>query len=158
MIYNSKDGRESRSFSTLDWLAKLVTHVPNKWEQMVRYYGYYSNKSRGIRKKEARDDSEDVIIDETPVSKKMFRKNWARLIQKIYQVDPLLCKICKNEMRIISFIEKPDVIKKILQHLGLWDIRNTGPPEKPSPTYDIPELTYDNAFSQEIPDDFYYWS
>jgi len=23
-------------------------------------------------------------------------------------------------MRIISFIDQPDVIKKILQHLGLW--------------------------------------
>ena len=24
-------------------------------------------------------------------------------------------------MRIISFIDQPDVIKKILQHLGLWE-------------------------------------
>jgi len=32
----------------LDWLAQLFTHIPNKGEQMVRYYGYYSNKSRGI--------------------------------------------------------------------------------------------------------------
>ena len=24
-------------------------------------------------------------------------------------------------MRIISFIDQPDVIKKILEHLGLWE-------------------------------------
>jgi hypothetical protein len=29
-------------------LAQLVTHIPNKGEQMVRYYGYYSNNSRKI--------------------------------------------------------------------------------------------------------------
>jgi hypothetical protein len=25
-------------FDALDWLAQLVTHIPNKGEQMVRYY------------------------------------------------------------------------------------------------------------------------
>ena len=51
VIYRSKDGRTSKTFDALDWLAQLVTHIPNKGEQMVRYYGYYSNKSRGMRKK-----------------------------------------------------------------------------------------------------------
>ncbi|MBS4032259.1 MAG: hypothetical protein KGZ63_12695 [Clostridiales bacterium] len=31
----------------MDWLAHLITHIPNKGEQMARYYGYYSNKARG---------------------------------------------------------------------------------------------------------------
>ncbi|MFK5952761.1 MAG: transposase [Desulfobacterium sp.] len=35
----------------LDWLAKLVTHIPSRYEQTIRYYGWYSNKSRGMRKK-----------------------------------------------------------------------------------------------------------
>jgi hypothetical protein len=30
----------------------MCSHVLNKEEQMVRYYGYYSNVSRGKRKKE----------------------------------------------------------------------------------------------------------
>ena len=29
----------------------MVTYIPNKGEQMVRYCGYYSNKSHGMRKK-----------------------------------------------------------------------------------------------------------
>jgi hypothetical protein len=47
VIYESKDGRTSKTFDALDWLAQLTTHIPGKNEQMVRYYGYYSNKSRG---------------------------------------------------------------------------------------------------------------
>ena len=31
-------------------------------------------------------------------------------------------------MRIISFIEEPDVIKDILLHLNLWVVRNHDPP------------------------------
>jgi len=69
-------------------LAQLVTHIPNKGEQMVRYYGFYSNKSRGLRKKAGTDDAVPALI-ESEVSPKEFRKNWAGLIQKIYNVDPI---------------------------------------------------------------------
>ena len=29
---------------------------------------------------------------------------WARLIQKIYEVDPLVCPKCQGQMKIIFFI------------------------------------------------------
>ena len=95
------------------------------------------------------------------------RQNWARLIQKIYEVDPLICPKCQGQMKIISIIDIFEIIDKILRvtfrlkHLNLWDIRNHDPPEV-EPVY-LPELTYvedsdyDNSGSQ-IPvfDDF--WS
>jgi len=56
VIYQSKDGRERKVFPALDWLAQLTTHIPNSREQMVRYYGFYSNKSRGQRIKAKQDD------------------------------------------------------------------------------------------------------
>lgn len=43
---------------------------------------YYSNKSRGLRKKSGLDDAVPALID-AEVFAKGFRKNWARLIQKI---------------------------------------------------------------------------
>ena len=45
---------------------------------------------------------------------------WARLIRKVYEVDPLTCPRCKGTMRIIALIEEPEVIQRILTHLGLW--------------------------------------
>jgi len=74
--------KTTKTFDALDWLAQLVTHIPNKGEQMVRYYGYYSNKSRGMRIKAGKDDEVPALID-SAISRKAFRKNWARLIQKI---------------------------------------------------------------------------
>jgi hypothetical protein len=35
---------------------------------------------------------------------KIFRRNWARLIQKIYEVHPLICPKCNGTMRIVSNI------------------------------------------------------
>ena len=31
-------------------------------------------------------------------------------------------------MRIIAFLERPEVVEKILRHLGLWDSRTPRPP------------------------------
>lgn len=45
------------------------------------------------------------------------RRHWAQLIQKVYEVDPLLCSRCEGPMRVIAFIEQADVICKILKHL-----------------------------------------
>ncbi len=47
-------------------LAQLVTHIPNKGERMVRYYSYYSNKSRGMRKKACSDDQVPALVGRQP--------------------------------------------------------------------------------------------
>lgn len=100
---------------------------------------------RGLRRKAGSDDAVPALI-EPILTSHAFRKNWARLIQKIYHVGPLLCPKCQGTMKIISFIEWPDVIRKILVHLNLWDIRNHDPP--PKTHVQFPELTYDDTYSQ----------
>jgi len=143
VIYRSKDGTEEKVFDALEWLAAMCSHVPNKGEQMVRYYGYYSNVSRGKRKKEDNDELIPPIL-EPDGSSKEFRRNWARLIQKIYEVDPFTCAKCQGKMRIIAFIEDEEVIKKILNHRGLWEIKQRPPPKSTGP----PEYSIDYSVSQ----------
>ena len=138
VIYKAKDGGTTKTFMATDWLAHLIIHLPNKGEQMVRYYGYYSNKVRGMRKKADSDMLVPALID-TEISKKAFSKNWSRLIQKIYHADPLVCPKCAGKMRIISFIEEPDVIKAILLHLDLWVVRNHDPPAGKVVKHYVPE-------------------
>jgi hypothetical protein len=146
VIYTSKDKKSRKVFNALDWLARLVTHIPGRYEQTVRYYGFYSNKSRGLRKKAETDDAIPAIMP-NDMSSKEGKQNWARLIQKIYQVDPLICPKCFGPMKIISFIENFELIETILRHLGLWDIRNHDPPNLNS-SGTIPELFYDYSDSQ----------
>ena len=64
-----------------------MTHIPERYEQTVRYYGYYSNKSRGLRKKADADNQLPTIIP-GEMSPKEFRQNWARLIKKNLRGSP----------------------------------------------------------------------
>jgi hypothetical protein len=45
------------------------------------------------------------------------------LIKNIYHAVPLRCPHCGRTMKVIAVIEahQGDVIRKILQHCGLWD-------------------------------------
>ncbi len=117
---------------------------------MVRYYGFYSNKSRGLRKKAGTDDSVPALI-ESEVSSKEFRQNWARLIQKIYHVNPLLCPKCSGSMKIISMIDDSEIIKKILNHLGLWEVKRKPPPRANGPPTEA-IIVYDESSSPSADD------
>mgnify|MGYP001814308730 CR=1 FL=1 len=117
---------------------------------MVRYYGFYSNVARGKRKKAAVDDQIPSII-EPELGTGALRRNWARLIQKVYEVDPLLCPKCAAQMKIIAFIEDEDVIRKILKHLGLWDAKRKPPPRANAPPCDGISI-YDEPSAPSVDD------
>ena len=43
-----------KAIRILEWLAAMCSHIPNRGEQMVKYYGYYSNVSRGNGRRKAK--------------------------------------------------------------------------------------------------------
>ncbi len=82
---------------------------------------------------------------------KIGSKTWARLIAKVYEVDPLKCEGCGAQMKLIAFIRDAISITKILTHLG-EEIeapkmqRARAPPEEYQIEQEIgcdPELEYD---------------
>jgi hypothetical protein len=44
------------------------------------------------------------------------RRAWARLLRRIYEVDPLTCPTCKVEMKIVAVVTDPVVVDHILRH------------------------------------------
>jgi hypothetical protein len=65
---------------------------------------------------------------------------WAKLIRKVYEVDPLECPRCGAQMRAIALIQDPAVIERILSWLGLWEPLQPGGPSPPGRR--APPLSY----------------
>lgn len=135
-------------FDALEWLAAICSHVPNKGRADGSLLRLLSNVSRGKRMIQDKDDAIPSIL-EPDGSSREFKKNWARLIQKIYEVDSLTCLKCQGRMRILAFIEDEEVIKKILMHLGLWD-RKARPPPKANALTLVQEYHIDYSDSHVI--------
>ena len=133
--------RNFQVFSALDFLAELTQHIPEKNEHVIRYYGWYSHRRRGMRAKlkQATPAHHQIPIDRTAlgVEKSVGGRpaagspsTWAMLIKRIYEVDPLECGKCGSEMKIISFIERdqrPEIERILRGHQsgamvgGLWE-------------------------------------
>ena len=140
--------RNFEVFKPLDFLANVTQHIPDKGEHQIRYYGFYSNKKRGMRgKKEPTEvKSQPGVPEGDTTFVKKCKMTWAALIKCVYEVDPLECPKCGGTMKIISFIERhqADVIEKILRHCGLWkeEQPRPPPPEKAESKSDEPKLDY----------------
>ena len=165
---NPKIQRNFEVFTPCDFIAAITQHIPDKSFQLVRYYGWYSNKMRGQRDKFAAEAARAAgnavaVIDVSEhKSRRIPSAKWRELIKKVWEADPLVCPRCSHEMRLVALIDDRKVIERILRHLGLWDqgVRvspATGPPAPaerviepwlgdPLPDYDTePVMAYANG-------------
>jgi len=117
----------------LEFIARVTSHIPDKGQVTVRYYGLYSNAHRGkMRKAEVDPSFPPIIEDETSF---VLSRGWAEMIRKVYETDPLLCPKCGGRMKVVSFIENHKVLDKIIDHLKL-----TFKAERPPPPQAQPQL------------------
>ncbi len=73
--------RNYEVFEPMDFLAEITQHIPNKGEHQMRYYGWYSNKQRGVRSKKA----EIGELPQSQLIKKKCSPGWAMLIKMVYE-------------------------------------------------------------------------
>jgi len=102
----------------LEFLARVVSHIPNKGQVLQRYYGWYANRTRGIRRKGGPHEQPPVVeVEAVPPALHEVRRGWAQLLRRLFELDPLRCPRCGHAMRVVAFITEPPVIDRILDHL-----------------------------------------
>ena len=102
--------RNFQILEPLDFLAEFTQHIPPKGSHLIRYYGWYSNKSRGLLKKAAAVASAEAPAEppgEEAASQRSSQA-WAMLIKRIYEVDPLCCPECGGQMQVAMINQLPD--------------------------------------------------
>ena len=84
--------RNFQILSPLDFLAEFTQHIPSKGLHLNRYYGWYANKSRGMRKKAAAAAGDSSHVDAVGAEAKSPSRSsasWAMLIKRVHLVHPL---------------------------------------------------------------------
>ena len=142
--YNQYFGENIKLLTAVEFIALLTAHIPDKHKHLIRYYGLYSSRSKGKARVDGsldkfgfgmkRPDDPAAGASSEPVetiSRQQAKSAWARMIQKVYEVDPLVCPRCGEKMRVLAAITDRQEIQRILEHLR----RNKAPP-------------YDNVYPQ----------
>jgi hypothetical protein len=136
-----------RHFDSLGFIALVTLHIPPKGKHLVRRYGVYSSRGRSTWKaqpalktkapshwyghaqvpaSEAASPADGLPSDEpVEVGAAAGKKAWARLLAKIYEVDPFLCPNCGGRMAVIAVIQDVAAIQDII---GCLAGKGRGPP------------------------------
>jgi hypothetical protein len=125
---NPSLGRNFEAMDPLEWLARMADHIPDPGKHRTHFYAYYANRTRGSGSD--RTAAPDLGAEGTEAEKpKRCSPSWARLLSKVYQVDPLQCRRCKGPLQIVAYIVDGLSIRRILDRLGLGSPKEKPPPE-----------------------------
>ena len=112
-------------FAAVEFLARLVDHIPAKGEVRVRYYGACASRRRGWWRRRGvvlagtgLEGAHDTEREAQPwPALRARRRRWAELLRMVFAVDVEVCPRCGGEMRIIAFVTEHAVVTRILAHL-----------------------------------------
>ncbi len=83
----------SDSLDPLDFLARLLMHVPEPRLHTTRYFGYYSSVSRARRQKASQEqqttDAPAAVNDNLPSAseRRRLRRQWAQMLRRIFEIE-----------------------------------------------------------------------
>ncbi len=132
LVYEPRDGHDlddDALVDPLEFLARVLIHIPQPNKHLVLFYGAYANR---VRSTFPNSHAPDEPSQHLP-PRRALSKRWRELIYRIYDVDPLTCSHCGSEMKIIAFINDPTAIRKILDHRGHKRARQRAPPPPAEP-------------------------
>jgi len=124
---NPSLGRNFEAMDPLEWLARMADHIPDPGKHRTHFYAYYANRARGSGADRTTAPDRGAGTDEE--KPKRCAPSWARLLSKVYQVDPLQCRRCGGPLQIVAYITDGLSIRRILAHLGLSPPETKPPPE-----------------------------
>ena len=128
---------QGESLDVFEFIARVLTQIPQPRKHGVHYFGAYASRSRVFRKarglalKPLADNDNATSKTEpelSPAKRAALRKSWAQLIKRVYQSEPLKCE-CGGTLRVIAFITEHKVVRKILAHLHKRDPNSRAPPK-----------------------------
>ena len=128
---------KTETFKGFEFVDQLVAHLPPRRVQLLRRYGVYAGKVRKQWQERPNIYSlapeswqkghprESKIVPAIPQEKpetvqvsdawsKLRKQSWARLLQKVYEVDPFVCPKCQGTMSVVAIIEDPKELAKII--------------------------------------------
>lgn len=165
-------GQTDILFEPVAFLRRLAASIPKPKQNMVRFHGVFAPNAR-VRPALAallpqpkgqlppspslgsvpNADSAGPMAEQRSHVPLPYRRAWAELLKRVHDHDVLRCPKCDGRMVPIQTVDDPEVIRKILSHLGWPTTLPTtaaprGPPHEvfdfdPPLEHELPEVPFD---------------
>ena len=137
------DGTRHLLFEPLEFLEKLAALIPRSRVNLVLYHGVLAPHARWRPRVVLPEPSDPTApgfasspgpSDGTGAAPPAGRRHWgwAQLMQRAFGVEVLACARCGGRLRLVATVGDPQVIRAILESLGLpAEVPERDPPPPP---------------------------
>jgi hypothetical protein len=119
------DGQTVVRLTPMEFLDRMAVLIPPPRCHRHRYHGVLAPQEKTTS-----------VANEEQASGHFYSSFWAMLLDKIFEINPLVCPGCGGEMKIIAFVIERQPIGRILQHIGEPDHAPAIPPARGPPISD----------------------
>ena len=142
------NGTSHIALEPLDLLSRLASLVPRPRVNLTRFFGvfapHFKYRKLVVPKRDTKNEEAEKSL--TP-AQESSRMTWAQRLKRVFNIDIETCPECKGKVKVIASIEDPQVIKKILGHLGLESRAPTPWPSRGPPA----TATFYDQYTQIFP-------
>jgi hypothetical protein len=95
--------------------------IPPARKNLLRYYGALGPNSplRALLVKEASRGTAKARLRKKVEAASQSARSWAACLNRVFEVDPLVCPRCAATMVPVAIIMKDKELVRLLEHLGL---------------------------------------
>ena len=127
-----RTGARVRLLDRLDFVHAVCQQIPDARLHQVRYDGAYATRTRQALRRAFDRAGDPGAADALPragrdasappppaapdAAEARRRRAWARLLRKVFEVEPLVCPRCGVEMEIVARITEGAVLDRIVRH------------------------------------------
>jgi hypothetical protein len=123
--------------SPLEFMQRLAALVPRPRLHLIRFHGVLAPnaklRSQVVPAPEQATTAGAGECVHAHAHSAPLRMSWARLLKRVFDIDVERCA-CGGQLKIIAVIEQPEVIERILTHIGL---SAQPPPRAPARRVDL---------------------
>jgi hypothetical protein len=127
-------GQTDIVFEPVDFLKRLASAIPKPRQNLVRFHGLFAPNAKhraalgallpaepSADETPGEDCSAQAPLPETSnkSATRVYRLKWAQLLQKVFDHTIMRCPKCQGNMRLVQNVDDPQLIERILSHLGL---------------------------------------
>lgn len=124
------DGTSHVVLSPMEFMGRLAALVPKPRVNLTRFHGVFSPNSK-LREFVVPTKPADDVETKDQSGHKAYSMTWAQRLKRVFAIAIEKCEKCGGKVKVIACIEDPEVIEKILRHLGLDEasqVKNRSPP------------------------------
>ena len=101
VIFTYKDHRDGRKkqlrLDTEEFIRRFLSHIPEKYQRLINYYGFLANRVRG----KLLPQVHDVLGQKMRETRKI---RYAQMLKRSFGIDPFECPLCRSQLAFVGLV------------------------------------------------------